>query len=118
MNNSRRRRKSKHESVFAKNLACLMEERGITQRALAEMAGVRVSVIHGWVTGASPSDYGAVLKLAKGLNLDFQFLLTGESVLNTGALALSDLFHVETDPNLSGIYQIEAKKLVQRALGV
>lgn len=69
------------DSPFAKNLKNILEERGISQRAAAEIAGVNSATINQWLSGSQPNDSMAVLKLCKGLRCDFQWLLTGEACL-------------------------------------
>jgi transcriptional regulator with XRE-family HTH domain len=92
-----------------------MQERSLSQRAVAEMCGVQVSVVNGWTAGALPADPQAVLRLCKALGLDFQQMLTGEfSNFAPKDLKMEDLFETQTEPAFSGLFQIEAKRLRRR----
>ncbi len=55
-----------------------MNEKGMTVRQAATIAGVGSSTIDDWRGGALPEDYSAVKRLAKDLGVSFSFLLTGE----------------------------------------
>lgn len=107
---------SKGMSTFARNLQSLLDERDISQRAAAEIAGISVSTINDWLAGSTPKSMDAVLKLAKGLNCDFQWLLTGEASLKSESenLNLSQLFSIEDEPSLSGLFMVELKRLTRR----
>ncbi len=52
-----------------------MTERGLTVRAVGEMAGVGHSVVQNWLTDSSPQDLQAVARLARTLNMSFKGLL-------------------------------------------
>lgn len=65
-------------SSFQINLSTLMQERGLTYRDMASMEDVPQSTVFGWANGASPIDISAIHQLSKKLNVDFQWLLTGE----------------------------------------
>ncbi len=55
-----------------------MDERNLTVRAVAEMAGVTGSVVQSWISKAVPHDLEAVARLAKALNVGFKEILLGE----------------------------------------
>lgn len=104
--------RKKVKTMFSENLAMIVKERGITQKTLAEIAGVNRSVINSWLSGVVPQDLNAVLKISKSLKLDFQYLLTGEhSNFSPKDLQISEIFDVEIDPDFSGIFMLEAKRL-------
>ena len=99
-------------SVFAKNLKNLLQERGLSQRAVAELASVRPSVVNDWLAGCRPTKMEPVVALCQALKIDFQYLLTGtRSILHRDDLSLNDLFDIEEEPNFSGLFLIEAKRL-------
>lgn len=103
------------QSPFARNLAKLLKERSLSQRAAAEIAGVSVSVINSWLSNSVPQDHAALLRLCKALNADFQHLLTGEfSTLSPKDLKLEDVFDVENSPQFSGVFLLEAKRLKRK----
>jgi len=100
------------DSPFGKNLKKVLDERAISQRGAAELAGVQVSVINGWLTDSIPHDLSAVQKLCRGLKVDFEWLLTGErSKLNMGDVPLSEIFDVTDEPDFNGIFEVSARRL-------
>lgn len=106
-------RRKKVESPFAANLTRALKERGITTKAASELAGVAANVVTGWTSGSVPHDFAAVQRLARALGLDFELLLTGEtSRTDLRDLSLSEVF--EEQKAFSGVYRIEAVRLVRR----
>lgn len=104
--------KKKVTSPFSKNLAKVLKERKLTQKACAEIVGCRPSVINDWLSGAQPHDLSSVLRLCQSLKVDFQWLVTGEhSKPSIKEVSLNELFDIEDEPSVSGLYQIEAKRL-------
>jgi transcriptional regulator with XRE-family HTH domain len=63
---------------FGKILSKLMKERQLTIQAIANLAGVNKSVVHGWMTGTTPHDLIAIGKLSRALGIGFRELLLGE----------------------------------------
>lgn len=106
------------KSPFADNLKAILAERGLTQRGAAEIAGVHVAVLNEWLQGASPADHVAVMKLCTGLRVDFQWLLTGvHSNPDLSKTSLAELFDIEPDPDFSGLFLLEAKRLKRKGGG-
>ena len=106
-------RRKKVESPFAANLARALKERGVTIKAASALAGVAANVVTGWTSGSVPHDFAAVQRLARGLGIDFEVLLTGESSrLAAENLTLTDLFREERA--FSGLFKIEAVRMVRR----
>lgn len=104
--------RKKNQSPFAKNLKAILAERGISQKAAAEMAGTSTSTVNDWLASAQPSSLMSVAKLARALNCDFEWLLTGDqSRINLQELSMTELFESEPDPSFSGIFEISAKRL-------
>ncbi len=108
-----RRKRQKLRSIFGEQLEKIAHERQLSHRKLAEMAGVSTSVIGSWmgIGGAAPSDLTKVKRLADALCVDFGWLILGE---HTNQVSISDVFKETADPNLSGYYRVEVKKLVLR----
>lgn len=76
--NGRKPKISNDEHWGIRLKACL-NERKLSNRAAAKMAGVSPSVINGWILhGVTPADLKIVKKLADTLNVDFSWLLVGE----------------------------------------
>ena len=108
-------RRKKTDIPFAKNLQKVLKERGLSQRAAAEIAGVSVTTINDWLSGTSPANLEAVLKLCRALKTEFQWMLTGtRDSVDTKDLTLSEIFDIQDDPAFSGIFKIEAKRLKRR----
>lgn len=100
-------------SPFAKNLKMILESRQISQRAAAEIAGVSPTVIANWLVGQSPHDFLAVHRLAVGLGVSFEFLLTGEgSLVPVPSAAIEDLFEIHEA--FEGIFRISAQRLTRK----
>ena len=115
MSKTQRTPRRRSGQIFAQNLVRVMRERSLSQRAVAEMCGVQVSVVNGWTAGALPGDPQTVLRLCKALGLDFQQMLTGEvSNFSPKDLKLNDLFDMEADPAFTGLFQIAATRLKRR----
>ena len=107
--------RKKTECPFAQNLKTVLSDRGITQKAASELAGVTPTTLNDWLSGTQPSDPLAVQKLARALGCEFEWLLTGSSSsLDLAKLSLSELFDVVDEPSFSGLFQIEAKRLKRR----
>lgn len=103
------------DGPFAQNLKTIFNERGLTQRSAAEIAGVSVATINDWLNGSQPNDLMAVMKLCNTLKCDFQWLLTDSNKrVSPEDLSLSQIFDIEDDPTFSGVFMIEAKKLKRK----
>lgn len=104
--------RKKNQSPFAKNLKAILSERGLSQKVAAEMAGTTTSTVNDWCAGSHPADIICVQKLARALNVDFEFLLTGsQSPINLQKISMTELFESEPDPSFSGIFEISARRL-------
>lgn len=103
------------KSPFTKNLVSLLDERNLSLRAAAQMAGVAQSVMAGWAAGAQPTNMMAIHRLAKALGVSFEWLLTGiRSTENNPDFDLSEWF--EEEDGFSGLYRLEARRLVRKKL--
>lgn len=107
--------KKKIESPFAKNLAQVLKDKGLSQKAAAEIAGVAPSVISDWLSGAIPQDLNALMKICQALSCDFQFLLTGvHSRPDIKDITLAEIFDLEDEPSFEGVFQISMKRLKRK----
>lgn len=97
---------------FGKILRGIMNDRGLTLRAVAEMAGVNASVVQGWLNHTNPHDLQAVSKLAQALGVSFKGLLLGEQEENGSSVTVSELF--EEQDLIEGICKVSIKRLVER----
>lgn len=108
-------RKRAGPTPFAKILRSLMQEKSITVRKAADLAGVASSTIDDWRGGALPEDYSAVKRLADGLNISFAFLLTGEED-NRRQIELPTMTEVFEDGGVlfDGFAKISIQRLIPR----
>ena len=97
-------------SIFCANLQKVMKERSLSGRATAEIAGVAQSTFAQWLSGSQPNDLEAVHRLAVGLNVSFSWLLLGKEEA-IPSRSLEDLYDIATEPDLSGFFLLEAKRL-------
>lgn len=110
-NNKSKDRRKKSSTPFAANLKLLLTERGLSQKSAADIMGISVSVIHDWLQGSYPNDPMPILKLCQAINCDFQWLLTGKRSVAVATDNLQEIFDIEDEPDFSGIFKIEAKRL-------
>ena len=109
--NQIRGRRIKKPSPFTKNFIRLLAESGWSHRRAAEVAGVAPSVVSGWTAGSVPNDLVALLKISDALSADFQYLLTGVPSEKIAPERIGEIFDIEDESNLTGIFQIELKRL-------
>jgi transcriptional regulator with XRE-family HTH domain len=102
-------------SALAENLKSTIKERKLSIKTSAEICSVAQSVFHGWLNGAQCNDPNALLRFCESLNVDFQWLLTGKvSNFEPSKMGLNEIFDIEEDPTVSGLFLIEAKRLKRR----
>jgi transcriptional regulator with XRE-family HTH domain len=65
---------------FAENLSKIMEEKHLTQMALAELIGLRQSQVSNWLHGKSEPCMYAIMKLGEKLNVSTDELLGMDSL--------------------------------------
>lgn len=105
-------RRAKNEIPFGKILKRTMTERGLTVRAVAEMAGVGHSVVQNWLTASSPQDLQAVARLARTLNMSFKGLLLGETEAAQSQITAAEFF--EEQDLFDGICRVKIQRLLPR----
>ena len=105
-----KRKKRTTLGPFATNLKRILEERRITAKAASELAQIPNSTLGQWLAGAAPLDLEAVNRLAIALDVDFQFLVLGKAA-PPKAQRSEDFFEIENEASLSGLFQIEIKRL-------
>ena len=89
-----------------------MTERGLTVRAVAEMASVNPSVVQSWLNAAIPHDLQAVSKLAQALGMSFKSLLLGEAETINKPTTLAEIF--QEQDFFEGVCKISIKRLLPR----
>lgn len=93
-----------------------MEERKLTSKLAAEMAEVPRSTFGEWLNGATPTDLEAVARFAQKLGVSFEFLLLGK-VVTQQPQDIKDLFEIADETSMSGLFQIEIKRLKPKKEG-
>lgn len=113
MTTTNRKRKGTDKLPFAKILERVMNERGLSIGAIAEMAGVSRSVVQSWTSKANPHDLQAVAKLAKALDMGFKELLLGETEeASFSEISAKDLF--DEQDFFDGICRVKIQRLVPK----
>ena len=109
----KRKRQGTDKLPFAKILERVMEERGLSIGAIAEMAGVSRSVVQSWTSKANPHDLQAVAKLSKALGMGFKELLLGEiEERDVDGVSVKDLF--DEQEFFEGVCRIRIQRLVPK----
>ena len=72
-------------STFAKRLREALDERGMTQAALAQMSGISKSSISRYLSGAWEGKQDAVYALSKALNVNEAWLMGYDVTMNRGS---------------------------------
>lgn len=106
---------SKNETAalpFGKILSKLMKDRNLTIQAIADLAGVNKSVVHGWMTGTTPHDLRAIGKLSRALGVGFRDLLLGESETPITLNNLDVIF--DKQDVFEGLCEIKIRKIVAK----
>jgi len=97
---------------WGQRLSKVLKEKNITQKKAASVAGVRPSVLSGWLSGASPTDHLAVKKLSDFLSLGFTWLLTGDAEKGVSTPTVTELF--EEKSYFDGYARIRIDHLIPR----
>ena len=108
-------KRRRNKLPFSKNLISLMQERGITIREAAKLAGVSHSTIDSWRSGRSPEDFIAVQKLATSLGTTLSFLLTGVNDNSYKNHTITEVFE-EGEVIIDGYARLTIKKLIPRRM--
>lgn len=107
-----KQRKGTNQLTFGKRLRKIMDQRSLTVRAVAEMAGVTGSVVQSWISNAVPHDLEAVSRLAKALNVGFKELLLGEPETEENPELMFD-----AQDWFEGICKVKVQRLVPKKKG-
>jgi transcriptional regulator with XRE-family HTH domain len=106
--------RKKINSPLSANLKKVLAENKLSIRKAAEICGVQASMLHSWLNGAQPQDMGALLKLCQECGVEFQWLVTGVSSREMATKRLEEIFDIQPEPSLSGLFLIEAKRLKRK----
>lgn len=89
-----------------------LADKNLSQKQAAKIAGVRPSVVNGWVAGVSPQNFEAVKKLADEIDVSFTWLLTGELEKRTEIPSVAELFDEQT--YFDGLARIRIDRLIPK----
>ena len=78
---------SKEEQNIAENIRQLMDDRGISLRQLEELTGINHSTIHSFLHRGRSPRVGAVVDIAKALEVPFETLLAAPKKRKKQAVA-------------------------------
>ena len=99
------------DTSWGTRLSQILREKKVTQKKAAQIAGVAASVMSGWLSGVSPTDLKAVKRLCDELEVNFTWLLTGESDRDAN-ITISELF--DETPYFDGYARIRIDRLTKR----
>lgn len=108
-----KRKKKSNQSHFGKALKSIAEEKGLSMRELAKIAGVSTSTINDWQSGAAPENYLAVKKMADSLGVSFTFLLTGQREQASLTPTISDVLEAGEEV-FNGFAKITIQRMIVR----
>lgn len=109
-----RPKRTRAVSAFTVGFNKTLRERGLTLKQAANIMQIAYSTVVGYSNGAMPTDMEAISRFCATLSLDFEYLLTGKMRnIEPSLIALEHLFE-EEGTSFSGIYKIEAKKLLSK----
>lgn len=97
---------------FGKILSKLMKDRQLTIQAIADLAGVNKSVVHGWMTGTTPHDLHAIGKLSRALGIGFRELLLGEPEAPVNLASLEIQF--DKEDIFEGLCEVRIRRIVPK----
>lgn len=103
------KRKGTGNLPFPTILSKIIQERRLTLKEVAALAGVSISVIENWLSGSVPHDLAAVDRLAGKLGIPFKKLLLG---LNETVDAPSSIGQLFTEQELfEGLVKLKITRL-------
>ncbi|MFZ9520325.1 MAG: helix-turn-helix domain-containing protein [Silvanigrellaceae bacterium] len=97
---------------FGKILSRVMKDRQLTIQAIANLAGVNKSVVHGWMTGTTPHDLLAIGKLSRALGIGFRELLLGEAENPVTLSALEVQF--DKEEVFDGVCEVRIRRIIPK----
>jgi len=101
---------------WGKRLAEILKERKISQKEAASIAGVRPSVLSGWIAGMSPRDFDSLKVLSDHLQVSFTWLLTGAEEIKGQTPSVAEAFE-DGGTLYDGYAKISIQRLVPRNKG-
>jgi transcriptional regulator with XRE-family HTH domain len=107
-----KKRKGTGSLPFGRILAKIMEERRLTLREIAALAGVSVSVVENWISGSNPHDLKAIDRLSQKLAVPFKKLLLGIPEVVDAPNAISEIY--DEQEFFDGLARIKIQRLVPK----
>lgn len=103
-----------NDNNFSKRLSLLIEESGLTLRAVSEASNVPLTTIANWKTGTAPTDFDAVKRLAEVFDVSFSFMMLGyDEPTNNRAPRVEDAL-TDGGELFDGFCQVTIRRLVPR----
>jgi transcriptional regulator with XRE-family HTH domain len=79
------------KSDFPERLKSLIEEKGCSQRELAEQVGVKPNTVSDWMKHGTSPKVSTIYEMAKYFNVSFDYLFTGRhDAYNPNVVVLTD----------------------------
>jgi transcriptional regulator with XRE-family HTH domain len=107
-----KKRKGTGSLPFGRILTQIMEERHLTLKEIAALAGVSVSVVENWVSWSNPHDLKAIDRLSQKLAVPFKKLLLGVSEVLDAPAAISEIY--DEQDFFDGLARIKIQRLVPK----
>lgn len=95
--------------IFAENLKTVLDQRDLSAKQAALLAGVPASTLSQWLGGSMPLDMESVYRFCQATGTDFQWLLVNKT--EPLKASIEDVFEYAEEPSISGIFIVELKRL-------
>ena len=102
--------KDRDTTGFSRRLNELMERRRLTVQKAATIAGTGTSKIQAWKSGSLSTDYDALHRLAKALDVSFEYLLTGKSETEAG---IDEVFSL-SEKVFDGYMKVKIERMIPK----
>lgn len=104
------------QGTMRDRIQVLLKERGETLRSAAKAAEIPTSTLHDWAAGVSPTNFDAVMRLARHLQVPMSFLLCG--VLEEGTDLKPEAIFSGSELLVDGYVRMRIERLIPRTPGV
>lgn len=104
-----KKRKATGSLMLSSNLSKIMKERRLTLKEVSHLAGVSISVVESWLSGANPHDLHSIDRLSQKLGIPFKRLLLGVDETVDVPTSLNQLF--DESELFEGLVKLKVTKL-------
>ncbi|MEK7066093.1 MAG: helix-turn-helix transcriptional regulator [Patescibacteria group bacterium] len=104
-----KKRKATGSLKLSSNLSKIMTERKLTLKEVGHLAGVSISVVESWLSGANPHDLHSVDQLSQKLGVPFKRLLLGIDEVIDAPTTLNHLF--DENELFEGLVRLKVTRL-------